>query len=117
MVVDFCLTVRSKICLFAKFGSIGRGAACCSRVQNIEFAQKHFNEYINSYKYADLIFMYSREEHTVCEAHSALPYPKIQFQQTDRTVNKNLPFGLRCSAYSLKKQAVLLFMPYFLLDK
>ena len=54
----------------------GRGGACSSRVQNIEFAQKHFNEYINSYKYADLIFMYSREEHTVCEAHSALPYRK-----------------------------------------
>jgi hypothetical protein len=31
-------------------------------VQNIEFAQKHFNEYINSYKYADLIFMCSREQ-------------------------------------------------------
>jgi hypothetical protein len=31
-------------------------------LKNIEFAQKHFNEYINSYKYADLIFMYSREE-------------------------------------------------------
>jgi hypothetical protein len=31
-------------------------------LKNIEFAQEHFNEYINSYKYADLIFMYSREQ-------------------------------------------------------
>ena len=31
-------------------------------MQNIEFAQKHFKEYIKSYKYTDLIFMYSREE-------------------------------------------------------
>ena len=71
------MVVRSKIRPSAKFNVCGRGGACSSRVQNIVFAQKHFNEYIDSYKYADLIFMYSREEHTVCEAHSALPYPKI----------------------------------------
>ena len=60
--INFCLTVRSKICPFAKFGSIGRGAACCSRLKNVEFVQKSFNKYTNSYKCANPIFMYSREE-------------------------------------------------------